>query len=284
LEVLKSKARSRIALRAAAAAAVSAGILLGGVPLFHASADTKTVAYSCTGTSSQTPELTATLTAPANATLNQTFTLTWSHAAAAAPATAFTAPAAIATTDRLVFVGDIILTGPGAAAATTLKATVTSSPVASITQGGVIPIPAVTASVTPNATGTITAKTGQFVLSIGPAGGTATTTYTCTIATGGSAAAATIVVASASVSASASASSTPSASVTTHTPLGTRTVYETVTASTRTPAGGAATGGGGDLGPDARVLVIGGLGLAIAAALGGLLMRARRGGPGAARE
>ncbi|MBO3747232.1 hypothetical protein J5X84_14230 [Streptosporangiaceae bacterium NEAU-GS5] len=53
----------------------------------------------------------------------------------------------------------------------------------------------------------------------------------------------------------------------------------TVTAATpgTTPSGGAATGGGADAGPDARILVLSGLALMAAAAFGGLLLRARRG-------
>ncbi|GAB3162104.1 hypothetical protein GCM10027161_72720 [Microbispora hainanensis] len=43
-----------------------------------------------------------------------------------------------------------------------------------------------------------------------------------------------------------------------------------------TPGGGAATGGGGDAGPDARLFVLSGTALMLAAGAGGLVLRARR--------
>ncbi|GIH50421.1 hypothetical protein Mro03_56000 [Microbispora rosea subsp. rosea] len=43
-----------------------------------------------------------------------------------------------------------------------------------------------------------------------------------------------------------------------------------------TPGGGAATGGGGEAGPDARLFVLTGTALMLAAGAGGLVLRARR--------
>ncbi|WP_181871122.1 hypothetical protein [Sphaerisporangium album] len=45
---------------------------------------------------------------------------------------------------------------------------------------------------------------------------------------------------------------------------------------TKKPAGGAATGGGGDAGPDGRVFVAVGMALVVGAGMGGLVIRRRR--------
>ncbi|WP_433222525.1 hypothetical protein [Microtetraspora malaysiensis] len=65
--------------------------------------------------------------------------------------------------------------------------------------------------------------------------------------------------------------------------MGTHTVLKTVTAKPskdtqvkKTPGGGAATGGGADAGPDGRMFVLTGTALVLAAAAGGLVLRARR--------
>ncbi|WP_143737696.1 hypothetical protein [Microbispora sp. GKU 823] len=170
-------------------------------------------------------------------------------------------------------------------------------------QASMPPLPVATLTVTPSAGATSVVLTAKdFKISMVAPAGTGTTTtptllYNCVVATTGAntaPAVATIPVtnASASPSASASASASPSASAsasTSPTPRNTRTVYETVFASPtpkktktksaqveNTPGGGAATGGGGDAGPDARLFVLTGTALMLAAGAGGLVLRTRR--------
>ncbi|MEW9528898.1 hypothetical protein [Microbispora sp. NPDC049125] len=293
--VLKSNARGRIARRAAAAGAVSAGVLLGGLCAVGASADTKTVSYTCTPGSGSTATaytgaFTVTLTGPvATATVGTAFTATLTIAA---PATApLPAPSAIGTGKALQLVPSVVASVSPTTASTPAMGTPTATaPVASMTAGASLPpLPVATITVTPSTGATsivLTAKdfTLNLVDSTATGTGTPALLYTCQIATGATPAAATIpVAASGSASASNSASTTPTP--TASTPRPTRTVYETVTAKpsktrngqvTHTPGGGAATGGGGEIGPDGRVLVLTGTGLMLAAATGGLMIRARR--------
>lgn len=144
-----------------------------------------------------------------------------------------------------------------------------------------------TATLTPTATGTFVVKPGQFVIRIGSS--TTAAAYTCTVATPATPASATpplltVGVASASASPSDTGTPTPTPTATpTRTPKPTHTVYTTVTNTpkstqqvTKKPVSGAATGGGGDAGPDGRLFVLVGTILVGGAGVGGLLMRRRR--------
>ncbi|MEZ0072941.1 hypothetical protein [Planotetraspora sp. GP83] len=285
--MLKSKARRRIAKKAAAAGVVSAGVLLGGFPAAAALLEPKPVTYTCGTTDVKFGvDLAGPVTAP---TPNGPAVVTWKISQ---PATApsLLATSGIATTEQVVMDGQLTFTGaPIAAQPLTKSATASSVPVASVTAQAPMPIPTILVTVTPTATGTFAVKPGQFILKVGPtaAGSTPTAWYTCTVktTTEADAAAATITVSPAATT-STSTSPTPtntSPSATPTSPRPTRTVYTTVTAKphkttqvTHTPGGGAATGGGGEMGPDGRVLVLSGTALILAAATGGLMLRARR--------
>ncbi|GAA0996459.1 hypothetical protein GCM10009555_092250 [Acrocarpospora macrocephala] len=285
--MLKLKARRRIATKAAAAGVVSAGMLLGVFPLLGAAADTKTITYNCTSTTpstgtAQTPDLTVTLTGSATAgSPVQKISMVWTNLNTGTGTKLMTAPVGINITDRVLFDGDIVLTGPEAGDTATITAAATLTPAASIAAGAAIQFPTVSATATPDATGSVTIKSGSFTLSIGPAGGTATHVYDCSMATTATAASAVVVVASGSSSTTPTPTPTPTPSATTPTPRQTRTFTQTVTASqpgqvTNTPDGGIATGGGGEMGPDGRVLVLTGTALILAAITGGLMLRSRR--------
>ncbi|GGO03303.1 hypothetical protein GCM10011574_13000 [Microbispora bryophytorum] len=174
----------------------------------------------------------------------------------------------------------------------------TVSPSATLT-----PIPELLVTLTPTAVGTIGVAAGDFTLKLRPAGDTAGTgeaLYTCTLPESATRASlALTVVASSSPSPSATpspspspagntntspspsagASTTPSPSpsprtTTTTTVTATATASHTATKQIKTtPLGGAQTGAGGDAGPDARLVVLTGLALMAAAAVGGLLLR-----------
>ncbi|WP_182902886.1 hypothetical protein [Microbispora sp. H10830] len=304
--MLKSKARGRVAGRAAAAGVVSAGLLLG-LGALGARADTKTVTYSCTpgtGGTAVTHDFTVTLTASTSAVTGTQYTATLNIQ----PVTtsAFPAPVQIASGAAIELqptVSASALPAGMTAGVSTPSPTGTALTASVAAQGSMPPLPMATLTVTPSTGATsvvLTAKDFKISM-VAPAGtgGTTTTTptalYNCVVATTGSTlpAVATIPVtsASASPSASASASASPSASASVSpTPRNTRTVYETVFASptpaktkkTRsvqvenTPGGGAATGGGGDAGPDARLFVLTGVALMLAAGGGGLVLRTRR--------
>ncbi|MEO3856736.1 hypothetical protein ABGB08_17650 [Acrocarpospora sp. B8E8] len=282
--MLKLRARRRIATKAAAAGVVSAGMLLGVFPLFGAAADTKTISYNCTITSgtTQTPDLSVTLTGSATAgTPVQKISMVWTNLNTGTGTKLMTAPVAIATTDTVLFDGEIVVTGPGTAEAATISAVATLTPTAPVAVGAAIPFPTVSATATPAATGSVTVKTGAFTLRIGPAGAPGTHVYDCNMATTATAASAVVVVASGSSSTTPTPTPTPTPSATTPTPRQTRTFTATVTASqpgqvTNTPDGGIATGGGGEMGPDGRVLVLTGTALILAAITGGLMLRSRR--------
>ncbi|MGI5161303.1 hypothetical protein [Microbispora sp. CA-102843] len=305
--MLKSKARGRVAGRAAAAGVVSAGLLLG-LSALGARADTKTVTYTCTpgtGGTAVTHDFTVTLTASTSAVTGTQHTATLSIV----PLTtsAFPAPVEIASGAAIELQPSVLASAlpagmtAGVSTPSPTGAALTSAVAA---EGSMPPLPMATLTVTPSTGATsvvLTAKDFKISM-VAPAGtGTTTTTtptllYNCVVAATGAntaPAVATIPVtnASASPSASASASPSPSASASASpTPRNTRTVYETVFASPtpsktkktksaqveNTPGGGAATGGGGDAGPDARLFVLTGAALMLAAGAGGLVLRTRR--------
>ncbi|MEO3811716.1 hypothetical protein ABGB17_22205 [Sphaerisporangium sp. B11E5] len=149
-------------------------------------------------------------------------------------------------------------------------------------------------TIVPTATGTVGLRPDKFAVKVVPtaaAGGVAATAtwYTCLVATPAEATSAAITFAVGTGSPTSTSTNTntatttpsPTPTSTTPTPRQTRTVFETVTSSpsnqvTRTPGGGAATGGGGDIGPDARVFLAVGSILVLGAGVGGLMMRRRR--------
>ncbi|MFC0549444.1 hypothetical protein ACFFHJ_00975 [Planotetraspora thailandica] len=249
-------------MRTAAAGAAGTAIVTGGLFAIAAQADTKTVAYVCApsgpATATASPNLTVALNGPTGAIPSQAVTLTWVNQQPSGTDQIITAPAAIPAGDRVVIVGDLIVAGPSPAGTRTVQATATGTPAAEVASGSPVPLPTLTALVTPTATGTISVKADKFTLGVGPSG-SPTTWYSCSIST------------------TAAANTTAAALSIKVTPQTTRTVYVTETAQvTETPEGGAATGGGGEAGPDGRLFLLTGSALVLAAAGGGLVLRARR--------
>lgn len=266
-----------------------------------AHADNKSVTYSCTpytapnspGTA-VTHDFNVTLTSlVATATVGTQFTATL--AIAPESGSSLPAPVAIASGKWIENQPTVV----ASVAPTTATAAVsTPSPSVAITteiapQAAIPTIPVATVIVTPSTGATsivLTAKDFKLnVLTPATAGVAASTAplYDCKLATTGAKtlpAVATIpVTTAAGTSTTPSSSASTSASATPTTPRPTRTIYKTVTAKphkttqvTHTPGGGAATGGGGEMGPDGRVLVLSGTALILAAATGGLMLRARR--------
>lgn len=169
---------------------------------------------------------------------------------------------------------------------------------AAVTQGATLwPIPPLVGVVTPEATGVFEVSAREFVVRVRPSGATTDSVlYNCVLPETATPVALKItVVASPTPTSSTTPSSTPShtpsgsgtptprgtvtatATVTAPTPVdrSTRTATATVTAQVETPDGGVATGGGGSLGPDGRVLVLAGGTLTLAAMVGGLILRRR---------
>ncbi|GII79788.1 hypothetical protein Sru01_47700 [Sphaerisporangium rufum] len=294
--MLKSQARRRVAARGAVAGAVGLGVALFAVPALSAPVGPSPVTYTCAlGTGGQ-PALTLNLEMQLNdggvtPTPNATVPLTW---VIGQPTSSplFNAPVPIPSGAAIVVNGDLLATGrpvnsPSPSATVTLKAAGTATAPSAIPTTTQFQLPAATATVIPRAAGTFVVKPGPFTLQISAATGTTPTLLTCTPAAAANPASATpvpmtIVVASGgspSVSPTVSPTASPSPSPT-RSPKPTRTVWETVTKKptdqvTRRPSGGAATGGGGDAGPDGRMFIMAGTMAVLAAGAGGLMMRRR---------
>ncbi|WP_062431389.1 hypothetical protein [Herbidospora daliensis] len=265
--------------------------------LSSATADTKTVTYSCAASLNGAAigtgvdyDVVVNLTAATAATVGTPFPASVALSGDDRPA----APVAIPTTVQIQVITEIEVKGNGGAAAvaTTVAPTATLIPTAEITQGATLPpLPTVTASITPS-TGTtqltLTAKNFTIRL-MGTGGTTELGKYVCSLPAAGGAVTPTPASATLSVTtASTTPSPTPTPSTTptptpstTPTPRATRTVTETATApapddQVETPDGGVATGGGGMLGPDGRVFVLTGSAIVLAAGIGGLMLRSRR--------
>ncbi|WP_030451543.1 hypothetical protein [Herbidospora cretacea] len=262
--------------------------------LSSATADTKTVTYSCTPTLAGQPgsatdyDVTVALNSSVTAgTVGTGFTATVALGGTALPP----APVALETTNSIQVAAEIEIKGNGGAAAiATVTPSASVAPAAPISIGGALPaLPTPTATITPS-TGTtqliLTAK--NFTLRL-MNGTTETAKFVCTLPTTAplpTPASATLSVTTASSSPSTSQSPSPSSSTSpstsnTPTPRATRTVTETATADVpddqvETPDGGVATGGGGMLGPDGRVFVLTGTAIVLAAGVGGLMLRSRR--------
>ncbi|MEW9528897.1 hypothetical protein [Microbispora sp. NPDC049125] len=197
---------------------------------------------------------------------------------------------------------------PGGAITLTPAGTATmASP---LTSGATLsPIPDLVVTLTPTVEGTVGIAAGDFTMRLVTQGATVTPDlYTCTLPPSASRASiAMTVLASGSHTPEQTPtdSGSPTATDTstgTSTETATASVTETVTTTVSatvsntvshtvsntvtaevslTPLGGAQTGGGGEVGPDGRLLVLGGIALMAASASGGLLLRRFR--PGASR-
>ncbi|GAA5073802.1 hypothetical protein GCM10023259_074990 [Thermocatellispora tengchongensis] len=149
-----------------------------------------------------------------------------------------------------------------------------------------MPVPtAMTLVIRPTAAGTVALRGEGFVLRAGS--GSTTTYYTCQPATAGQGPSLNLAVGTSTGTGSPSPSNTSTGTgtptPTNSTPRPTTTRTATVTATppggngqvTRTPDGGAATGGGGEMGPDARMFLLVGSLMVLGAGVGGLFLRRR---------
>ncbi len=145
---------------------------------------------------------------------------------------------------------------------------------------------------TPTATGVIGVQPGPFYLAVGQAGGTGTVNglYDCTPASPAEVTAAGLLI-TVKPSGTGTGTGTPTPTPTATTPKPTITITQTVTSepteSTKsikttktrqieeTPEGAASTGGGGEAGPDARMIMLSGVLMVAAAGVGGLVLRRR---------
>ncbi len=302
--MLKSKARRRIATRAAVAGVIGTGVALVGIPAIGAFATPVTVTYNCkpsTGSGEGTSyafsvDLTASNVTP---TPSQTVTATL-KVAQPLTGSSLPAPSTVPSTDYVWVEGEVIVTpGPGSSALLSSTPTATSSVLAGATASANSPLPLPLqggiVTIVPTATGVVGLQAGSFIIKVGPtgtAGTLPTAIYTCALPTTGAPVPAkltiTVKTAAPNSSPTDTDSGSPSPTPTSPTPTPTRsspkpthTVYETVTNKpsqqvTKKPGGGASTGGGGDAGPDGRAFVLVGTVLVAGAGVGGLMMRRRR--------
>ncbi|MBT2234364.1 hypothetical protein [Nonomuraea sp. NEAU-A123] len=147
-----------------------------------------------------------------------------------------------------------------------------------------MPIPTMAIVVTPTVAGTVAIKGDAFAVKVNNAAW-----YNCAPQTAGGGPSANLVVATGTPTGTPTSSSTPSTTPTTtptssspkptktHTITVTKTptATKTTTKSSKTPKAGADTGGGGDMGPDGRMVVLTGSLLILAAGVGGLVLRRR---------
>ncbi|MEV5414274.1 hypothetical protein AB0K60_36240 [Thermopolyspora sp. NPDC052614] len=279
-----SQAQRRLALMAAALGTFGAGALLLNLP---AGADTKTVSYTCTSGSgtSTTHQVTVNLTGNASATAGTAYTATLVIGNASP---AFNAAEAIPTGSIIQIIPQVSISAtPVQPAVREVLPTGSASVNAALQPNAALaPIPTATVTVTPPTGATSLALSARgFTLRVAQAGAAAgAELYSCQIATTGSTAPAAVTAAvSGTSSTSPSPSNTTTTASTSPTPQGTKTVEVTVTADEpkdskveKTPNGGAATGGGGEAGPDGRMFVLTGTIMVLGAAAGGLALRRRR--------
>jgi hypothetical protein len=295
--VLKSKTRRRVAVKTAAIGAVGAGVLFGAVPAIASmTAVPKAVTYNCEpqgeGAAPSPYKFQMDLTGPLAPTPNGAVVATWKIGQPAAPGPSLLAPSAIAATERLVVEAEALVTGsPLPTQSSAVLATVSSTPGA-VPQGNLLTVPAVLITMTPTATGVIGIQPSSFILAVGPTSGTGTVgdLYDCTPASPAEVTAAGLLI-TVKPSGTGTGTGTPTASTsssTTATPKPTITVTATVTSDSspttktvktrqieETPEGAASTGGGGEAGPDARVIMLSGALMVAAAGAGGLVLRRR---------
>ncbi|WP_214108566.1 hypothetical protein [Acrocarpospora catenulata] len=292
--------RGRIAVRAAVAGlAALCGLI--ALPALAAEKTTR-VQYACPADGPTYP-VSVILEGPDTPTPNGPVAVTW-RLVPASPATdepvtesLLTVPASIAVSDLVIAEGQATISGTPIG-----TNPVAHAPAGTITAGTAVPteaimspIPDMVFTFTPTAVGTVNVVAGNFMLKFSPtAGGDVSTLYTCNPVNVASAATLALVVSSETASpsetdetttATTTATSTVTATETvaeTETVTATATISETSTTTTTqtsqvklTPVGGAQTGGGGDIGPDGRTIMLVGILLIATATCGGLLLRDR---------
>ncbi|MGJ6962717.1 hypothetical protein ACSDR0_12475 [Streptosporangium sp. G11] len=299
--MLKSKTRLRVAVKTAVIATAGAGIF-GAIPaLASIYAAPKPVAYTCTPANAASPAATYTfqmdLTGPTAAVTNSPLVATWKIA----PPSPLVAPTAVTVPLSLIIDADVQINATPAAVLplpSELRSIAATAPAATMTSGQPLTLPTLMVTVTPSATGVVAFEPDNFTLLLGAAAGTGTNEITvldCTVPVEAQVSAAALRVTvgtgapSQSNSPSPSASPSPSPTVTTPRPTPTLTVTRTKTAEAssdpdeqieETPKGAASTGGGGDAGPDARMIMFSGVLMVALAGIGGLVLRRRTAGRG----
>lgn len=237
----------------------------------NARAVTDVVDYECTGTGGGAPQnvqIKVTLTMPGNPVAGQQMVIGWQGAYQGA---ALTAPDAGLPENSKLYVYASISEFPGLTSATGV------SPLSAIGPGQPIPLPAdiVEMRTTANTAGTGVVKPAAVNIGTSPQD----RLIDCEVRNSHELAAYQLVV---------SGNGTPTPTATdTATPTATATSTPTLSPTApaampwagrngvdRTPAGGVETGGGGEAGPDGRMVVLAGLVLFLAGA-GGLLLRRR---------
>lgn len=306
--MLKSKTRRRVAVKTVAVGVVSGGLIFGAVPAVASlAAIPKPVTYTCspvgspvgTGTGTGTGmgtgagnsyKLQMDLTAPLSAVPNSPLVATWRIGQPVAPGPTLTAPSAIAAGDRLAVDADVVITGTPLPSPTETRTVGATSTPGAVAANAALPFPAVLITVTPTATGVIGIQPHDFTLVHSPAAGTATKAdlYDCTVTAPAEASAAALQV-TVRPQGAGMGTGTPTntglptgSSTPTATPEPTITLTRTETSKPmkdrqveETPQGAASTGGGGEAGPDARMIVLGGSLLMALAGIGGLVLRRR---------
>lgn len=234
--------------------------------------NTDIVDYQCKlgTTDTQDVEIKVELTMPTSAKVGEQFIIGWkgtyeANAELLGP-TSGTMPAAkIFAYASLSGIANLTsATGEGTTGPVTADAIVT------------LPTTAINLKSTANAGGTVTVKPGKINFGSDTATGN-TPAYQCTVQNESELKTYTFTVAA------GTGTPSPSPTATTSTPKPTRTVTAVVTKTpvggngkvTKTPKGGAETGGGGDMGPDGRMFVLTGSALVLVAGVGGLYMRRR---------
>ncbi|GAA4179872.1 hypothetical protein GCM10022252_01930 [Streptosporangium oxazolinicum] len=304
--MLKSKTRLRVAVKTAVIAAAGA-VIFGAFPaLASIYASPNPVAYSCTVPGAVTPSATYTfnmdLTGPTAAVTNSPVVATWK----VAPTGSVVAPTAIPAALSLILDADVQIDATPAgvlAVPSELRPVAATAPAAAMTSGQPITLPTLMVTVTPSATGVVAFKPDSFTLLFGPAAGATSAdveVLVCNLladtqaSAQASTAALRVTVGTGTPSQSTSPSPTPTTptptpTVTTPRPTPTLTVTRTRTSDPdpdpneqidETPKGAASTGGGGDSGPDARMIMLSGVLMVGIAGIGGLVLRRRTAGRG----
>lgn len=293
----KSKTRRRVAVKTAAISAVGAGIIFGAVPAIASmSAAPKLVHYTCdvgeTGPTGIPYTFQMDLTGPlATPTPNATVVATWKIDQ---PAPAITATASIPATGRLAVEADMVIAGVPLPSPLESRVVDATAAAASATAGQPLTPPPMLVTVTPTATGAVTLRPEGFTLYLNSGTGTGATDVDlldCTVATPAEASAAALVINVQTPGAPTTGPSstppttppvTPPTTPPVTTPEPTVTLTRTKTAEPvktnqieKTPDGAAATGGGGDAGPDARLIMFSGALMVAFAGIGGLVLRRR---------
>ncbi|HEY9522305.1 MAG TPA: hypothetical protein VIR33_03630 [Thermopolyspora sp.] len=283
-------ARRRVATRVAIGV-IGGGILFGAIPAMAALVS-KDVTYSCGSPSSQFKFGIEMAGPAANPTPHATVVVTWKIAQPSNGAPQLTAAAPIPSVGQVVIEGHAVASGSPVPSGT-VTASASAAPTADVSMGSPVPLPTMLVTVVPTTTGMVNVRPDEFVVKVGStaAGAPPVALYTCTPAVPAEVTAAQAVFTVATGASSSSPTSpTPTTTRTTTAPTfstptsrTTHTVFKTVTQKPKktskvdkTPDGGAATGGGGEAGPDGRVLVGAGSIMILGSAIGGVALRRRR--------